>query len=84
VTHANVNIFLLVSGFKVGLTPKVFVVQRVVFVQENQVIGQFPHIFKFGRVDERMRRRNLVVVIVKSVDDRDYRTMKHAEKPFEK
>jgi hypothetical protein len=54
VTHANVNIFLLVSGFKVGLPPEIFVVQRVVFVQENQVIGQLLHIFKFGRVDEGM------------------------------
>jgi hypothetical protein len=66
----------------VRLPPKVLVVQRVVPVQEDQVIGQLPQIFKFCRVDEGMRWRHLVVMIVKAKDDRDDRTMKHTEKPF--
>ncbi len=80
-THANVDILLFVAGFKVRLPPKVLVVQRVVPVEEDQVVGQLPHIFKFCRVDEGMRWRNLVVVVVKTKDDRDYWTLEHPEKP---
>jgi hypothetical protein len=80
VTHANVDVLLFVPRFKVRLPPKVFVVQRVVPVEEDQVIGQLPHIFKFCRVDVGMRWRNFVVVIVKAEYDWDDRTMKHPEK----
>ncbi len=81
VTHSNVDVLLFVSGFKVRLPPKVLVVQRVVPVEEYQVIGQLPHIFKFCRVNVGMRWRNLVVMIVKAEDDWNYRTLKHTEKP---
>jgi hypothetical protein len=64
--------------------PKVFVVERVVIIQKNQIIGQLFHIFKFRGVDEGMRRRNFIVVIVNFVDDRDYRAMKHIKKPTSK
>ena len=61
--------------------PKVFVVERVVIIQKNQIIGKLFYIFKFRGVDEGMLRRNLIVMIVNSVDDRDYWPMKHIEKP---
>jgi hypothetical protein len=80
-THPDAVIFWAVSHLEMRFPPKVFVVQLVVLVKKNHIIGQLFHIFKFRRVDEGMRRRNFIVVIVNSVDDRDYRPMKDIKEP---
>jgi hypothetical protein len=78
-THAIV--YVDVTHFEMRFPPKVFVVERVVIIQKNQIIGQLFYIFKFRGIDEGMGRRNFIVMIVNSVDDRDYWPMKHIEKP---
>ena len=78
-THAIV--YIDVPHLEMRFPPKVFVVERVVIIQKNQIIGKLFYIFKFRGVDEGMLRRTLIVMIVNSVDDRDYWPMKHIEKP---
>jgi hypothetical protein len=46
------------------LPPEIFTVHRVVAVDEDQMFGQGFHVFVFGGVDEGMRWRYFVVMIV--------------------
>jgi hypothetical protein len=55
--HAFTSVLWAVAHLEMRLPPKIFVVQRVVVVEEVQIISQLIFVFKFGGVDERMRRR---------------------------
>ena len=63
-THSSILVHLAVTNFKVILPPEIFVVHRVVAVDEDQMFGQGFHVFELGRVDEGLRWRHFVVMIV--------------------
>ena len=80
-THAYISVFLAVAHLEMRLPPKIFVIQSVIFVEQEQVVGQLSHVFKFGDVDERMRWRYHFVVVVKSENDGYYWAVHHSEEP---
>ncbi len=56
-THAFLPVVFAVMNLEVRFPPKIFVVESVIVVEKNQVVGQRFRVFKFGRVNERMRWR---------------------------
>ena len=56
-THAFFLLVFAVVNLEVRFPPEIFVVERVVVVEENQVVSQRFRVFKFCRVNERMRWR---------------------------
>jgi hypothetical protein len=81
VTYGLILVFLASVNLEVRLPPKIFVVKRVILVEEDQVIGQGFHVFEFGGVDERMWRCQFFVVVVKAENDRKDRPPHIFKKP---
>lgn len=80
-THPFVEVLLAVTHFKMGFPPKVLIVQSVILVEKNHVVGQIFNMFEIGHVNEGMSRCYLFVMIVEANNNGDYGLVHHTEKP---
>lgn len=80
-THSLIENILTVLDFEMIFPPEIFVVEGVVLVEKDHVVGQFFDATEIGCIDERSGGCNLFVVAVKTYNDWNDGMVHHSEEP---